>query len=107
MPLAIIVAECILAKKVFTVGASQTPCRALSGCEPLGLAEFEPHFNSQLDDRSGGVAGHSRDHHRVRGMALAAIAQESAQMRLERALASKTRLAVEQLELALGDLVDF
>ena len=32
---------------------------------------------------------------------------ESAQLRLERALASKTRLATEQLELNQGDLVDF
>ena len=40
-------------------------------------------------------------------MALAALVQESARMRLERALNSKTRLAVEQLELEPGDLVDF
>ena len=40
-------------------------------------------------------------------MALAPMVQESAQMRLERALNSKTRLAVEQLELQPGDLVDF
>ena len=33
--------------------------------------------------------------------------QEAAQLRLERALASKTRLATEQLELNQGDLVDF
>ena len=33
--------------------------------------------------------------------------QDAAQLRLERALASKTRLAAEQLELSQGDLVDF
>ena len=40
-------------------------------------------------------------------MALAAMVQESAQMRLERALPPKARLAVEQLELQPGDLADF
>ena len=36
-----------------------------------------------------------------------AMVAEAAQLRLERALASKTRLAIEQLELNQGDLVDF
>ena len=35
------------------------------------------------------------------------MVQETAQMRLERALKSKTRVAGEQLELQQGDLVDF
>ena len=35
------------------------------------------------------------------------MVEETAQLRLERALASKTRLATEQLELNQGDLVDF
>ena len=101
------VAECILAKNVLTTVAGHTPYRALYGRDPPGLAEFEPQSETVLDDHSGGVAGHSRDHHRVREMALAAMVQESAQMRLERALASKTRLAIEQLELSPADLVDF
>ena len=107
VPFEVILAECILAKNVLTTVAGQTPYRALYGREPPGLAEFEPQSETVLDDHSGGVAGHSRDHHRVREMALAAMVQESAQMRLERALNSKTRLAVEQLELQPGDLVDF
>ena len=40
-------------------------------------------------------------------MAIAAMVQETAQMRLQRALSSKTRVAGEQLELQKGDLVDF
>ena len=107
VPMEVIVAECILAKNVLTTVAGHTPYRALYGREPPGLAEFEPQSETALDDRSGGVAGFSRNHHRVREMALAAMVQESAQMRLERALNSKTRLAVEQLELQPGDLVDF
>ena len=62
---------------------------------------------TQLDDMSGGVAGLSRHNHRVRETAVASMVQESAQQRLERALASKTRVAGEQLELEQGDLVDF
>ena len=106
LPTEVVVAECILAKNVLTTVAGHTPYRALYGCDPPGLAEFEPQSETVLDDHSGGVAGQSRDHHRVREMALAAMVQESAQIRLERALASKTRLAIEQLELAPGDLVD-
>ena len=100
-------AECILAKNVLTTVGGHTPYRALYGRDPPGLAEFEPQSETVLDDRSGGVARHSRDNHRAREMALAAMVQESAQMRIERALASNTRLAIEQLELAPGDLVDF
>ena len=101
------VSECVLAKNVLTTVGGQTPYQALYGRGPPGLAEFEPQSETVLDDRSGGVAGYSRNRHRVREMALAAMVQESAQMRLDRALASKTRLAVELLELQPGDLVDF
>jgi len=107
VPMEVILAESILAKNVLTTVAGQTPYRALYGREPPGLTEFEPQSETVLDDHSGGVAGHSRNHHRVREMAIAAMVQESAQLRIERALDSKTRLAVEQLELEPGDLVDF
>ena len=107
VPMEVILAESILAKNVLTTVAGQTPYRALYGREPPGLTEFEPQSETVLDDHSSGVAGHSRNHHRVREMAIAAMVQESAQLRIERALDSKTRLAVEQLELEPGDLVDF
>lgn len=107
VPMEVIVAECILAKNVLTTVAGQTPYRALYGREPPGLTEFEPQSETVLDDRSGGVTGHSRNHHRVREMAPADMVQETAQLRIERALHSKTRLAVEQLEFEPGDLVDF
>ena len=54
-----------------------------------------------------GVVGPPRHHHRIREAAIAAMVQESAQLRLERALASKSRITGEQLELQPGDLVDF
>ena len=107
VPMTAIVAEGALAKNSLITVAGHTPYRGLYGREAPGLAEFEPTSETQLDDASGGVAGHSRHHHRLREMAIAAMVQETAQMRLERALNSKTRVAGEQLELAQGDLVDF
>ena len=107
VPMSVIVSEALLAKNSLTTVAGQTPYRALYGRDPPGLAEFEPASETQLDDMSGGVLGLSRHHHRVRELAIAAMVQETAQMRLERALTSKTRVAAEQLELQPGDLVDF
>ncbi len=57
---------------------------------------------TQLDDVSGSVVGLSRHHHRVREIAVAAIVQESARLRLGRALNSKLRVAGEELELHPG-----
>lgn len=91
---------------VITVGG-HTPCRAFYGRDPPMLAEFEPASETQLDDTSGEVPGHSRHNLRVREKATQSMLQASAQQRLQRALASKTRLAVEQLELEPGDLVDW
>ena len=107
MPLDVILAECLLAKNCLLTVAVHTPYRALYGRGPPGLAEFEPTSEPQLDDTSGGFPGYSRHHLRVRETAVGAMVQEAAQLRLERALASKTRLAAEQLELNQGDLVDF
>ena len=76
VPTEVVVAECILAKNVLTTVAGHTPYRALYGRDPPGFAELEPHSETVLDDHSGGVSGHSRDHHRVQGMALAAMVQE-------------------------------
>ena len=45
VPTEVVVAECTLAKNVFTTVAGHTPYRALYGREPPGLAEFEPHVS--------------------------------------------------------------
>ena len=103
----VILAACFLAKNCLLTVAGHTPYRGLYGRGPPGLAEFEPTSETQLDDASGGVPGYSRHHLRIREIAVGAMIQEAAQLRLERALASKTRLAAEQLELSQGDLVDF
>ena len=102
-----IVAECFLAKNIMVTVAGQTPYRALYGRDPPALSEFEPTSETQLDDQSAVAPGHSRDFLRVRGVAIQAMVQQTAQMRLERALASKTRLSTEQHDIQPGDLVDF
>ena len=107
VPFKALLSECVLAKNVMTTVAGQTPYRALYGRDPPGLSEFEPTSETQLDDFSAGLAGYSRYHHRVREVAIAAMVQETAPMRIERALDSKSRLAVQQLELEPGQLVDF
>ena len=69
VPMEVIVAECFLAKNVMVTVAGQTPYRALYGRDPPVLSEFEPTSETQLDDGSGGLAGHSRTHMRVREIA--------------------------------------
>ena len=95
VPFKAILSECVLPKNVRKAVAGQTRYRALYGRDPLGLAEFEPVSETQLDDFTAGVSGYSR--HRVREIAIAAMVQETAQMRIERAHSSKSRLATQQL----------
>ena len=77
------------------------------GRDPIILRDFEPLSETQLDDMSAGIPGTSRHHMRVREISVQSIVQQTAIQRLERALGSKTRLAVEQLDLKPGDLSDF
>ena len=82
VPFKVILRECVLAKNVLIMVAGQTPYRALYGREPPGLAEFEPVSETQLDDFSAGIASYSWHHHQVRGIAIADMVQETAQMRI-------------------------
>ena len=97
VPFEVIVAECLLAKNVMLTVAGHTPYRAIYGRDPPMLAEFEPTSETQLDDMSGGIPGYSRHTMRLREMAMQSMTQASAQQRLERALKSKTRVAIQQL----------
>ena len=99
LPFEVVVNDAVLAKNALTTVGGHTLYRAFYGRGPTILAEFEPASETQLDDMSGGVPGHSRHNLRVREIATLSMLQASAKMRLDRALASKTRLAVEHLEL--------
>jgi len=107
LPFSVVVNEAVLAKNALTTVGGHTPYRALYGRDPMLTAEFEPTSETQLDDMSSGVPGHSRHHLRLREIATQSMLQASAKMRLERALNSKTRIASEQLDLQKGDLVDW
>ena len=107
VPFSVVVNEAILAKNAFTTVGGHTPYRALYGRDPQLTAEFESTFETQLDDTSVGVPGHSRHNLRVREIATQSMLQASAQQLLQRALSSKTRVAAEQLDLQPGDLVDW
>ena len=67
------------------------------------MKDFEPASETMIDDLSGGAAGHSRHHMRVREIALQTMVQQTAQSRLQRAMNSNTRLAVQHLDLNQGD----
>jgi len=107
VPFAVIVAECTLAKNVLTTIGGFTPYTALYGRSPPMMADFEPGSETKLDDSSGGVEGYSRHHLRLREVAVQSRVELTAKQRLTRALNSKTRVATEQLELEVGDQVDF
>jgi len=107
VPFSVVLNEAVLAKNSLTSVGGHTPYRALYGRDPPVLVEFEPTSETQLDDTSGGIPGHSRHHLRIREIATQSMLQASAQTRLQRALTSKTRVAAEQLELSPGDLVDW
>ena len=107
VPFAVIVAECTLAKNVLTTIGGFTPYTALYGRSPPMMADFEPGSETKLDDSSGGVEGYSRHHLRLREVAVQSMVELTAKQRLTRALNSKTRVATEQLELEVGDQVDF
>ena len=107
VPRDVVVAECVFAKNAMVTIGRETPYRSVLGRDPIILADFEPLSETQLDDQSAGIPGFSRNHLRVREIAVQSIVQQTAINRLNRALNSKTRVAVEQLELHPGDLVDF
>ena len=111
VPFDVVLAECMFVKNAMVTVGEVTPFQAVFGRAPVILQGFELVSEIALDDMSAGVAGFSRHHLRVRGIALEMMIQQTASGRLRRITNSKTRLALEQLLLELdlkqGDLVDF
>ena len=107
LPFDAILAECCFAKNALLTVGGVTLYQAVLGRTPSMMKDFEPASETMVDDLSGGVPGHSRHHMRVRDIALKTMVQQTAQSRLQRAMSSKTWLAVQQLDLKQGDLVDF
>ena len=91
---------------MLTVG-NATPYQAVFGRHPVMVQGFKPVSETSLDELSVGVAGFSWHHLRIREIALENMIQHSSRTRVERVMNSKTRLALGQLDLKQGDLVDF
>ena len=93
------VAEVDIAKNAMLTIGRETPYKAVYGTMPLIWRDFEPLSETQLDDMSAGIPGTSRHHMRVREISVGSIVQQAAIQCLGRALRSKARRSVEQLEL--------
>lgn len=107
LPFDVVLAECMFVNNAMLTVGDATPYQAVFGRTPVMLPGFELVSESSLDDLSAGVAGFSRHDLRIREIALEKMIQHSSRTRLERGMNSKTRLALEQLDLNQGDLVDF
>lgn len=107
VPFDVVLAECMFVKDAMLTVGEVTQFQAVFGRTPIMLQDFEPVSETALDDLAAGVAGLFRHHLRIREIALDQMIQQTSQSRLERVINSKTRVALEQLELKQGDLVDF
>ena len=102
-----LLAECVFAKNALVSVGGQAPYTAVFGRTPAIMAEFEPTSETQLVDDEGGLPGISRNHLRMREVAIQIMVDLTAKQRLDRALASKTRVTGEAKEFKQGDQVEF
>ena len=82
-----------------------SPYEALFGRVPPLLRDLHGEHSTALDDISGGAT--SKHIHRLRELSLQNIIQGHAEERLRIASTTKTRPAVQSLDLKPGDLVEF
>ena len=71
------------------------------------MSEFEPTSETQLVDDEGGNARVFRHHLRLRELAIQTMVDLTAKQRVERAAASKTRVAGEAKGFDQGDQLEF
>ena len=102
--------ECILAECVFcgnallTVGGS-TPYNALYGRVPRMLPGIEQvDYPGEVDRPNPGLIAHT---HRLREVSLQAMIEGSARARLGRTFNARATMAAQQLDLQVGEEVDF
>ena len=98
-------AEATLAKNIFLSCHGESPYKALYGRVPNILAEFEKAHGAAIEDGDPGDI--SRSHHRLREISVQKIVEGVAQDRASRALRLKTRPALQELRLGIGDEIDF
>ena len=86
--------------------AGYSPYQALYGRLPPVMSEFEPKSETMLDDQSSGVPAVSQHHLRLRECAVKSMVELTAQQRIKRAAAARTRRTTEALHDEKGDLAD-
>ncbi|MDA8583858.1 hypothetical protein N9L68_06475 [bacterium] len=94
------IAECMFVKNAMITVGEVTPPQAVFGRTPVMLQGFEPVSETSFYDMSADVGGFFPYHLRIREIA------HTSSDRLRRIMDSKTRVALEQLDLKQGDLVD-
>ena len=104
VPMSDVISEAILAKNSLLVINGYTPYEAVLGRNPQLLLEYERPSVSQLADDIGGKE--SKHASRLREIAVASMIEGTAKERINRAKQTQTRLAGEQMELQVNDLVD-
>ena len=100
VPIRQIIGECNFAQNAMLTIGEGTPYKAVVGQTPNLLQDFEHPTVAMLED------GPSLARARCREIALQSILSRTAEMRISRSLASRTRPAGELEEYEVGDLVD-
>jgi len=90
---------------LFTVGGA-TPTQAVFGRQPAILPSIDT-SPAGCEDETGSMDGHSRGRHRLRELAVQAMVEATARHRIQRALRTKTRPAVQREEYKPDDDVEF
>ena len=98
VPFSAVLAESVFAKNALLRINNFTPYEAVLGRTPPLYDLIAPEFGEEVA---------ARDADRLRGKALSAILQATAESKTQRAMKSKSRLSGELLELSPGDQVEF
>ncbi|CAE7711800.1 unnamed protein product, partial [Symbiodinium sp. CCMP2456] len=98
VPFSAVLAEAVFAKNALLRINNFTPYEAVLGRTPPLYDLLSPEFGEEVA---------ARDADRLRGKALRAILQATAESKAQRALKSKSRPSGELLELSAGDQVEF
>ncbi|CAK0849180.1 unnamed protein product, partial [Prorocentrum cordatum] len=98
-------AKATFAKNAFLNIGEGTPYKALYRRVPLMLRDFDRSGAQEIDDEDG--LAMFRYSQRLREIATASIIEATAQARTERAAKARTGPVAEDLQLEVGDLVDF
>ena len=106
LPFASLLSEAVYAKNALISVGGFSPFQAVLGIHPQFLSELEGAGQSALTDDAGGILGASRHSVRLREIALEAMINSTAKMRLQRAEQSKTRIAGQHHDYTVGEAVD-